>query len=97
MVQVIDSQSHLYKKFGLVEKIDPRNKAWQVLVKIGPKSNEMLFNQLKFCTRINSTGQPRKEDDVLPNRVSDYIDEIDDDIGNREGANERHSSRRSLL
>jgi len=96
MVQVIDPGSNLCRKFGLVERILPHNKEWQVLVKIGPKSNGLFFNQLKFCTRIGPTGGGERNGSESNGRVSDYIDEVDEDnAGNREGANEGHSSERN--
>lgn len=109
MVQVIDPKSSLMGKFGLVEDIQPRNKDYQVLVKIGKASNQLKFFQLKFCTRISRSEKttsvpesdkpadsndnewsPRGSSNSAVNKVSDYIDEIDDNIGNREGANEKH-------
>jgi len=92
MVQVIDNRSPLFQKFGLVEKICPRNESFQVLVKIGKISHEMFFSQLKFCTRINSHNNSHNT--PLPNTLNDkdvisnYVDELDvseeeDNIGNR--------------
>jgi len=105
MVQVIDSKSPLVGKFGLVEEIQPRNKDYQVIVKIGKISNPLKFFQIKFCTRIGKSGngtsvvesnKPTSSEEWGPGqssagKVSDYVDEIDEDnIGNREGANEKH-------
>lgn len=95
MVQVIDPKSHLVGKFGLVEDICPKDPNRQVTVKIGKMSNPLKFHQLKFCTRIDSVARHTKsvpEESVSESRVSDYIDEVEDDenAGNREGMNERH-------
>ena len=98
MVQVIDPKSHLVGKFGLVEEICPKNPQYQVMVKIGKISNPLKFYQLKFCTRIDSlkksgffkTGKNGSKDLT---KVSDLIDEVDDNSGNREGMNERHGPK----
>lgn len=103
MVQVIDSKSHLCGKFGLVEELHPRNPQYQVIVKIGPIRNPLKFSQLKFCTRIsptnsnglkiNNTKCETEENNIVTVKVSDYIDEIDEEdenSGNRAGMNEKH-------
>lgn len=96
MVKVIDRNHQLFGKYGLVEKLDPRNNEWQVIVKVGPNSNQMCFKQLRFCTRIGklkslhssiaSSSPYNKGNYQDPTRnVNDYIDPLDEDDnrGNR--------------
>jgi hypothetical protein len=62
MVKVIDEGCKLAGKFGLVEKVFPRGRDWQVVVKIGQYSNRMSFDQVRFCTRL------AREDDFTSRR-----------------------------
>ena len=62
MVKVIDEGCKLSGKFGLVEKVFPRGRDWQVVVKIGQYSNRMSFDQVRFCTRL------AREDDFTSRR-----------------------------
>ena len=105
MVQVIDPKSHLNGKYGLVAEIHPRNLQYQVLVRIGKVNNPLKFFQIRFCSRIDpvSNGNFKKdsatfetEEEIETNKVSDFIDEIDeseDNKGNRAGANEMHGKK----
>ena len=105
---VIDQKSHLSGKYGLVEEIHARNPQYQVIVKIGPIRNPLRFNQLRFCTRISPTinnglknNSPKnngpkfeEEDDKRAiNELIDVVDEEADNVGNREGMNEKHGKK----
>ena len=95
MVQVIDSKSHVFGKFGLVEELHPKNPQYNVIVKIGPVRNPLKFSQLKFCTRISPTTNNgfktnRTDYEIKDkNKINELIED-NDNIGNRDGANLEH-------
>jgi len=99
MIQVVDPKSHLCGKFGLVAEIHPKNLQFNVIMKIGSVRNPVKFSQIRFCTRLNSDEKNINNENIteatitekqMVNELIDTIDEEDDDIGNREGANLKH-------
>ena len=53
LVRVIDFNSPLLGKFGLVAEILKNGRYITVVVKIGKYHNKMRLDQLRFCTRID--------------------------------------------
>jgi len=94
MVKIIDPKSHLCGKYGLIDdEVTPRNPTCQAVVKIGAVRNPVRFEQIRFCTRLSRVDikeENIQEDITEKQMVNELIDTLDDDIGNRDGANLKH-------